>query len=365
MGLAALAERLLVELGWPARWPLKWPAGLLAAAFLVAVAWLASRIFVHLIARWLKHLASRTETDLDDRLLELASKPTRKLVVLGGLYLAIGELPLADGARRLATGIVFAVAVFVALRVVTQIILVLIGTYGHRFQERGDKLQFEKDYLPLLSKILGTVIAVVGLIMVLDFFGQDVTSLVAALGIGGFAISFAAKELLGNMLSGFAILADRPFRPGDRIKLATGEVGDVITIGTRSTRVKLLDQNMLIVPNSELVNSRLTNFSFPTHATTGSFDIGVAYGTDVEQAKELMLGVIRQQPELIDPAPSVSLARFGDHSLILSASFTISEFANAGTVQDRVRVKVYQLFQEAGIRIPFPTREIIQAPART
>ena len=354
-----LAERILDWLRWPAEWNRAWAAGVVGAflilALTIAVGWLLKNVVVGFLRRAVK----RTATDLDDQILALAEKPTILLVWIVGLYLAVSELPFPDQIGVVLSGILLIAVVLVTIRVATRISVVLLLAYGRRVHDDSGKQRFEKDYVPLVSKIIGTAFVLMGLISILHHFGQDVSSVVAALGIGGLAISFAAKDTLGNMFAGFTILLDRPFRPGDRIKLATGEIGDVLEVGTRSTRMQLLDQNMLIVPNSELVNTRVVNFNFPSHATRASIEVGVAYGADVEKVKKIILDAIAAQPEVLPPPPVVLLTSFGESALLFACSYVVGEFVDAGIVQDRVRVRVYNDLQKAGIKIPYPTRELI------
>jgi len=248
------------------------------------------------------------------------------------------------------------------VRVATRNCIFLLLSYGQRVKDDAGKQRFAKDYLPLLSKVLGTVFGLVGLIAVLHHFGQDVSSVVAALGIGGLAVSLAAKDTLTNMFAGFAILVDRPFRPGDRIKLATGEIGDVLDVGTRATRVRLLDENMLIVPNNELVNSRVINYNFPSNATRGSLEIDIAYGSDIDQAKAIIKGAIGAQPEIVG-SPSVFLGAFVESAMRVVASFVIADFADVQAVQDRIRVRVYNDLRQAQVKIATPPRDQIQVGA--
>jgi small-conductance mechanosensitive channel len=344
-------QRALRAAHWPSRWPTKWPVGGLAAAAVLLITLIAGWIVVHLLTRWVRSLTKHTETDLDDKILEIAERPVRRLVYVAGFYWATSELPLGVGGHTIATGLLFTVAVFISLRAATKIIIVLLLRYGANMDDEGNREHFEREYMPLLTKVIGTVVFTVGLISVLHHFGQNVSSLVAALGVTGVAISFASAQMLGNMLAGFAILVDRPFRPGDRIRLASGEIGDVIEVGTRSTRLKLTDQNMLIVPNNELVNQRVVNFNYPTHSTRAALQVSVAFGTDVERAKEIVFQIIKTQPEVVEPAPSVELVSIGGAALGIAGNYTISSFADAGKVQDKVRVAVYKAFQEAEIKV--------------
>jgi small-conductance mechanosensitive channel len=354
-----IAGRLLDAAGWHAS---PWIVGLGGAVLVLLLTAGVGWILKNVVARILRRAAAATATNLDDAILDLVERPMFRMVEMVGVYLAAGELPLSPAWETTTTGVLLILVVFVAVRVATKVAIVLLLAYGSRVSEPANKERFVKDYIPLLSKIIGTIFVVFGLITVLHHFGQDVSSVVAALGIGGLAISFAAKETLGNMFAGFTILVDRPFRPGDRIRLASGEVGDVLEVGTRSTRVRLLDQNMLIVPNSELVNTRVVNFNFPTHATRASLEVGIAYGSDLDRAKQIVRAAIEAEPEVAG-APAVQLSAFGASSLDLAASYIISEFANVAAVQDRMRSRVYNEFQNAGIKIPFPTRELIHSSA--
>src|SRR5262249_15848919 len=295
---------------------------------------------------------------LDDQILNLAERPMLRLVGMIGVYLAASELPLPPAWETVLTGVLLMIVVLVAVKVATKISLVLLIAYGTRVSDDLGKERYEQDYAPLLSKIVGTILFVFGLVIVLHHFGQDVSSLVAALGIGGLAISFAAKDTLGNMFAGFTILLDRPFRPGDRIKLATGETGDVVEVGARSTRGRLLHQNLLIVPDRQLGNHRGLKFNFPTHEAGAQVDVGVAYGADIDRAKAIVREAIQAQPE-VSRKPYVLLTSFGDSALNLTGTFVVAQWVDVGAVQDRIRTRIYIELEKAGISIPYPTRELI------
>src|SRR6185369_4384850 len=143
-------------------------------------------------------------------------------------------------------------------RVAVNGIALLVGT-SVTHVHAGERERLEREYVPLISKITTLAVALIVVIVVAKHFGKDVTSLVAALGVGSLAIGLAAQQTLGNMIAGFTLLFDRPFRVGDRIQLATGESGEVQDIGVRSTRIIMPSRNLLIVPNAELVNSQMVN----------------------------------------------------------------------------------------------------------
>ena len=153
----------------------------------------------------------------------------------------------------------------------------------------AERTRLEREYVPLAEKATSLAVTFILVIVVAKHFGKDVTSLVAALGVGSLAIGLAAQQTLGNMIAGFVLLVDRPFRPGDRVRLATGEIGEVQLIGVRSTRIRLVDGNQLTVPNAELANSRVVTYHVLT--THSDVKLTVALGSDVDRVSALLAAV--------------------------------------------------------------------------
>jgi small-conductance mechanosensitive channel len=198
------------------------------------------------------------------------------------------------------------------------------------------------------------------LIVILKHFNYDIFSLVTALGVGSLAVGMAAKDTLAHMISGFTLMLDRPFRIGDRIQLAGGQVGDVLDIGLRSTKIKTLDNQQLIIPNSDLCNTILTNQAFPDVRAKGRINVGVAYGSDVERVKQLLVATaLEVEAVLQDPPPEAYFASFGDSALSMALFFWVDEYATLFAVTDRINTQIIRCFRENNIEIPYPTRSVI------
>jgi small-conductance mechanosensitive channel len=205
--------------------------------------------------------------------------------------------------------------------------------------------------------LLGTA-----LIIILKHFNYDIFSLVTALGIGSLAIGLAAKDTLAHMISGFTLMIDRPFRIGDRIQLAGGQIGDVADIGLRSTKIKTLDNQLLIIPNSDLCNSMLTNQAFPDNRVKGRINVGVAYGSDVEQVKQVLVATAGEVAEVLaEPVPEAYFTSFGDSALNMALFFWVEEYGTLFAVTDKINSLILKRFGEHSIEIPFPTRTVINA----
>lgn len=325
---------------------------------ILGVSWIAAKITLFVLTHWAPRLASFTESDLDDRLIEAVKKPVSFIIVLTGLYIAIARLPLSPKIKSIADGIVFVVGVIIAITLALKIADTIIEWYASEIAAKTEST-VDDQLIPLVEKIINIFIFVMGLITVLKHFGYDVLSLLTALGVGSLAIGLAAKETLTNMLSGFTLMVDRPFGIGDRIELTGGQVGDVIDIGLRSTKIMTPEQNVLVVPNAELVNTKVVNLSYPSPKLRNKLTVGIGYGSDIEKAKAIMKECALSVPSVVkDPAPDVFFMKFGDFSLELMMVYTIERFADKVPSQDAINMLILKRFQEEGIEIPFPTRVV-------
>jgi small-conductance mechanosensitive channel len=213
--------------------------------------------------------------------------------------------------------------------------------------------------VPIAEKIVMLFLLATALIVILKHFNYDIFSLVTALGIGSLAIGMAAKDTLAHMISGFTLMLDRPFRIGDRIQLANGQTGDVADIGLRSTKIKTLDNTLLVIPNSDLCNTMLVNQAFPDRRAKGRINIGVAYGSDVDGVKQLLVATALEVADvLVDPAPEAYFVSFGESALNMSLFFWVEEYGGLFAAVDKVNSLLIRRFKENGIEIPFPVRTV-------
>ncbi|NDD92895.1 hypothetical protein EBZ37_12500, partial [bacterium] len=150
-------------------------------------------------------------------------------------------------------------------------------------------------FIPIVRNLVTLVALMLGTILVLQHFGYDVWSLITALGVGSLAVGLAAKDTLSHMISGFILIIDRNLRPGDRVSFS-GATGTVEEIGLRSTRIVTPAGNSWIVPNSELVNTKILNFSLPSTATKVSTSVKVALETPLELVRTTGTEILHLTP---------------------------------------------------------------------
>ncbi|HXG00633.1 MAG TPA: mechanosensitive ion channel family protein, partial [Bacteroidota bacterium] len=238
------------------------------------------------------------------------------------------------------------------------IVHVFINWYLDRLGD-GSGSQLRLTLGPLTNKIINLVIGLVAVIIILDHFGVNIGSLLVSLGVGSLAVALAAQDTLANMIAGFVILVDRPFRVGDRIELPSGQIGDVQQIGLRSTRILNFDNNLIIVPNSDLVKGRITNYAYPHNQMQVQVKVHVAYGTDVSKVRSILLELAAAHEDILpEPPPQVFLTAMNDSSLEFGLAARTSDFTKRFKVECDLREQIYMRFSREGIEIPFPQRVV-------
>jgi MscS family membrane protein len=338
---------------------LYWMKELLVALLIFAVFWGVAKLIRYLLTVWGPRLTSFTATDLDDRVLQRATPSICLLVIFAGLYLAVRHLPLPETAHTVASGAVFVINVIILTNIAYRVADEILNWYSGRVAERTG-LGLDRQIMPLLEKLISIFLILTALIITLKHFNYDILSLVTALGIGSLAIGLAAKDTLANMISGFTLMIDRPFRIGDRVQLTSGQWGDVVDIGLRSTKIKTVDNTLLIIPNSELCNTTIINLAFPDLRAKGKVSIGVAYGSDVEQVKKLMVATAGEITEiLVEPVPEAYFVSFGESALNMALFFWAADYTRVFALTDQLNSLILRRFREHGIDVPFPIRTVM------
>ena len=186
------------------------------------------------------------------------------------------------------------------------------------------------------------------------------TAWLASAGIVGIAVGFAAKDTLANLFSGVLILADAPYKIGDYVVLDTGERGMVTHIGIRSTRMLTRDDVELTIPNSIMGNTKIINESGgPYKKFRIRVNVGVAYGSDIDQVKQLLFDVALNETSVCpDPEPRVRFRNFGNSSLDLDLLCWVEDPSLRGKVTDTLLTTIYKEFNKQGIEIPYTKQDL-------
>ncbi len=194
----------------------------------------------------------------------------------------------------------------------------------------------------------------------LSYFGIDITAFAAALGIGGLAISLAAQDTLADAIAGFLILIDQPFRVGDRIEISgLGTWGDVVDIGTRSTRIRTLDNRLVIVPNSAIAKDQVVNYTYPDPRYRVQIEVGIDYDSDLKLAREAAIHAVKNvEGVLLDKPIDALFVDFGESTITFRIRWWINSYVDTRRMFDKVNEALLQGFNEAGIKMPNMTYDL-------
>ena len=329
---------------------------------LILLGWILKRF----LATAGRRLAAKTQSELDDILLEILLPRIKWLSIIAASYLAIDEIeksiPLSDAnAHRIVAYITAAVSVLFIVAVTFLTIQLLNASIRHFVVAQATRTSSRVNdaLIVLLNRLTNSLIVFIALIMVLGTFGVNVNSLLVFLGGGSVAVALAAQDTLSNMIAGFVIMIDRPFRVGDRIQLPSGEVGDVFEIGLRSTKILDFDNNMIINPNGDLIKTKIVNYSYPENHSRVSVDVGVAYGTDLSRAKTILVDLARNHPEILkEPGPEAFTIALGDSAVNLRLVGRTDDFRKRFRTETELRERIYDAFNREKIDIPFPQRVV-------
>ncbi len=216
-------------------------------------------------------------------------------------------------------------------------------------------LGLNHKFIPLLKNVTILFTFTSASIIVLRFFNYDVMSLVAALGVGSLAIGLAAKDTLSNMISGFIVIIDNNIRPGDRINL-NGTVGDIYEIGLRSSLMRLTDGNTLVVPNSELINSRIINLTIPTQETICTIHIRVPYSVPLSLVKNHASQILQQSPYVAQERSNwTSIISLSEGFQLIQVGFWINKFTESREAISELNEKLLIQFRAENIELVPPS----------
>jgi small-conductance mechanosensitive channel len=310
-----------------------------------------------MLLRFLKRWSQTTETKLDDILLEALRLPSFYWCIAIGLYFSIGTSTLP--AQYIAYS-------FKAIHVLVIFSVTLaLANVSARFATYS--IQKAEISIPIsgLSQVVikGTVLTI-GALILLDILGVSITPMITALGVGGLAVALALQDTLSNLFAGLHILLEKSIRLGDFVKLETGQEGYVMDINWRTTRIRMLPNNVVVIPNNKLAQSIVTNYYLPEKRMSLLISVSVSYGSDPDHVEKILVeeavkGLKEIPGMLADPAPFVRfIPGFGASSLDFTLICQVQEFTDQYLAQHELRKRILNRFKQEGIDIPFPSQTV-------
>lgn len=325
-----------------------------AAIFLGSL--LVIKIFKGFVLRRFKKWSEKTETRIDDFIIRGLERTVVPLLYLAAFYIAVNTLTLHPKISNAVHIISVILLTFFGIRALISVLRYAV----HSFLEKKGEIENREKQIRGIITIASFILWSMGFIFLLDNLGFEISTVIAGLGIGGIAIALAAQTILGDLFSYFVIFFDRPFQIGDFIVIAPDKMGAVEYIGIKTTRLRSLGGEQLIVSNTDLVNSRVHNYKRMERRRV-LFKIGIVYNTPSNTLAQIGPMI----KDIITSMPNTTFDRahffaYGDFSLIYEVVYYVlsSDYNVYMDIQQEINLKIYNEFEARGIEFAYPTQTL-------
>jgi len=330
----------------------------LAFLIYVVLAFYVSKFLDYLIQVQLRKWAAKTETKFDDLLLDLLKGPVKIVAFVVFLHLGL-RLFAWPGWAEVFVSNSLKIAVAVSLTyVLLKFIDLAVGFWQHRAGTSSDSM-LDHQLFPVIRKALKAFAAIIAILVTSQNLGMNVTGLLASLSIGGLAVGLAAQDTLSNLFGAVALLADKPFRMGDRIQVEKID-GTVEAIGLRSTRVRNLDGHLVTIPNRSMANANIINVSRRPNIKT-VINIGLTYDTPaekIERAIQILETLYRPHPKTADLV--IGFDKFDASALNIQVVhwWNSTDFKEYLAGMQQINLELKRQFDAAGLSFAFPSQTV-------
>jgi len=324
----------------------------------VGFSYLLGQFISRRICRRLSHWAEKTQWRWDDVVVEALKRGVPYWSILIGCHISLSYWQLSPHWVETSTR---------AINVLTwaSVTLVLAGLMGKLINFYGSQFQHAMPVTSLTQNLARMAVIIIGSLMILNDLGISIAPMLTALGVGGLAVALGLQDTLSNLFSGFYLTMSRQVNVGDYIKLEGGQEGYIHDIGWRSTQVRMLPNNMVIVPNNKLSQSIITNFYLPSRDLAFTLDVGVDYASDLDKVERVTVEVGREVMKKVTGAfsdfePIVRFHTFADYSIQMTIVLRAKEFTDQFLIKHEFIKRLTERYRQEGIAIPFPTQTQLQ-----
>jgi small-conductance mechanosensitive channel len=339
--------------------PYTWAEMLIDLAIALA-AWLAGWAVARFVGAWAARAAERSQTELDDLFIDVVRRALRWWALAAGLVLTVR---IGATTAELTTWVDRAAMAIAVISTTLAVAHLLNGILERRVLPVGGVAG-----TTLVRKLVRWLVVVIGLLVLLNNLGFEITPLLAALGVGSLALGLALQPTLTNVFAGFNLSLGQRLRVGDIIRLEGGEEGAIADIGWRSTEIREMADNVILVPNSKLADMIVKNYSLPRGSFAAPVRVGVAYGSDLDFVERVAIEVAREVQRNVAGAvtdfdPVVRFLRFGESAIEMVVVARVESYTDQRTVEHELIKRIHARFRSEGIEIPFPQRVVLHRDA--
>ena len=331
--------------------------GWLQGVAVIIVTFTVASVITWILFKLVRRVTTRTNIEIDDHIVVLIRPPIYYTFLVSGISYGISLMPLADMVELVGTRCIQSLGVIIWIVFCSRLASLLLSRLVHL----ADRYSFlQRRTLSLFDNMAKVLIFGVGIYAIFVIWKIDLTAWLASAGIVGIAVGFAAKDSLSNLFSGVFILADAPYKVGDYVVMDRGDRGKVTHIGLRSTRILTRDDVEVTIPNSIIGNSTTINQSGgPSEKLRIRVKVGVAYGSDIDQVREILLQVAANEPLVCStPEPRVRFRIFGASSLDFELLCWVPKPELRGRTIDALNSATYKQFSRFKIEIPYAKQDL-------
>ncbi len=306
----------------------------------------------------LKKLAKKSQTKLDDILIDIVEEPLVTVFVVVGIWVSLGSLNKTENIDELITGGIYIAIVLNIAWFLSRFVDAMVTNYLRPMAEKTPGTM-DDQLLPIVRKGLKFTIWSIAILVGLNNAGYNIGALLAGLGIGGLAFAMAAKDTVANLFGGFTIFVDKPFTVGDRI-VTNGYDGVVEEIGLRSTHIRTLQGRIVTIANADVSNNPIENISSEPNRKI-SITLGLTYDMDekkIAQTIQILENIIKETKGVKDES-IVGFDSFGDFSLNISLIYYVIKGENITKAKNSINLNILKQFNKNGIDMAFPTQTLL------
>ncbi|MFH1400803.1 MAG: mechanosensitive ion channel family protein [Nanoarchaeota archaeon] len=290
------------------------------------------------------------------RILESSEGPVLILLFLMAVDIVLQRVFYVDG---VFFKVVRSLIVIIFSIVVIEMTQTLLDFWGREMaRKRGSP--FNQEILPLMHSTSRVIFTIIALLFILNYWGVQVWTLLASVGVVSLILGFALKDSLQNVFGGISMILDKSYRIGDLIQVMmpdSAQTGEVVAINLRTTRIKTFDEQVVIIPNGVLANATIINYALPTTTLRCLIPVGVAYESDPKIVKQALLSTIAGRKDILKfPRSEVRFSEMGDYALKFDLIFYIKDYKHKFRIRGEVMAAIYDELHRRNIQIPFPTR---------
>jgi small-conductance mechanosensitive channel len=330
------------------------------AILIIIISFILSKVINYILKKYAEIFAKKTKTDIDDIILKIIKGPLHFFIIFIGVYIAVRSLNILVPYEQWIKGFFFTGIVFIVTLAGVKIIDLLVIRW------LKVKKKFERTP-KLLSKVVNVIIYTIALLIILEYFNIKLTPIIATLGVGALAVGLALQNTLSNFFAGLHIISDRPINVGDFIELEGTQLsGYVEDIGWRSTRIRTLPNNIIVVPNSKLAESIIINDSMPQKEMSVVVQCGVSYRDDLEKVEKVTIDAAKKIQKNIKGAvktfvPFIRYHTFGDSNINFSVILRVEEPVAKYLVVHEFIKELKKNYDKNKIDISWPIRKVYMA----